>query len=84
MTLAEFLAKEGAIYKFIRNVSNCTYDYTDKISISTAFGWGGTPEGNRYWFNMAGKQGKFKIQPQRISEIKDYAKQFKKSFKEIQ
>lgn len=84
MTLAEFLAKEGAIYKFIRNVSNCHYDYTGKLSISAAFGWGGTPEGTRYWYDMASKQGKFKIQPQRISEIKGYAKQFKKSFKEIQ
>lgn len=84
MTLAEFLAKEGAIYKFIRNVPNCTYDYTDKISISTAFGWAGTPEGTRYWLDMSGKTRTLGIYPQHISEIQEYAKQFKKSFKEIQ
>lgn len=83
MTLAEFLAKEGVIYKFLKNISSF-YDEGTVVSIISAFGWGDVPEGVNFWRNLADKTRTLDIYPQRISEIKEYAKQFKKSFKEIQ
>lgn len=46
--LKEFLKNWGAYFLFCYNL-----DGGDPSTIATAFVWGSTPEGNKYWYNLS-------------------------------
>ena len=55
--LKEFLKNWGAYFLFCYNLNG-----GDPSAIATAFIWGSTPEGNKYWFNLSKKYDENKLQ----------------------
>ena len=80
-SLEKYLTDNGILIKFLTNYTNRHEKYY--VNIDSAFFWGTTPEGHKFWSNHCDRAYEHTISHKRVLELKEIYKTVPPRYKEI-